>query len=709
MDFLSKTFLSLTTGSIPYTIGEQVWQNDIWKLYDGVNPKDNSAVSIFEFNGASNPNGSYQLMASNCFKFTKLVKFPEVITAVDFIERNKDHIFIITERVKPLSAVIQSCSKDYKIFGINSVIKALTFLNETCKYVHSNLYIDAIFVNMESNWKLFGFELMSGLNAPLTMNRFAPIVNKIELPSELMNGDITTDIQIDSYLLGKFIEEFIPEFPKNNLKKLTCRFGSRLTVEEFDLRNSSLFESNILIQFNNELNDMKFKSNSDKLTFIKYNLSNYLSEDLDLPDTFVSNKILPELISQFNQLSLFKPTVNTTAEEVAANKEILSILLNFILQISRSLLEQEYCKKIFPIIKTSFSNNDRAIRLVLLNNLSEFKEKLSPTDIQSIFPFLTTGIQDSNFVIRELTLTSINLVITYLTDKIINQDLLKILAKCQNDPKPSIRTNTVIIITKIAGKIYKNSRNNVVITALSKALKDSFTPCKMAALQGFKTLVNEFSIEEICNKVLGILATALMDPKSSKVRHEAKELFQLYFEIVEDKAKNLGDEEDEELEEKQFLSKYGNTETKEQSQTAEKSFGWGLVNKLVSNVDGPLNNDVNKSSSTVNLISNDNASRSPSVDGLKSQSVEDFEIDDGWGDDGDNWDSNNVIPVKSTPQPIRKVAKAPVKSTTVRTSRQTTKSSLKLGQKEKKPPTKLNLNLVDDEDGEDGWGHTDDW
>lgn len=700
MDFLSKTFLSLTTGSIPYTIGEQIWQNEIWKLYDGVNPKDNSPVSIFEFNGTTNPNGSYQLMASNCFKFTKLVKFPEVISAVDFIERSKDNMFIVTERVKPLSAVLQTCSKDYKIFGINSVIKALTFLNETCKYVHSNVYIDAIFVNRESNWKLFGFELMSGINSPLTMNRFAPIVNKIELLSELMNGDVSLDVQIDSYLLGKFIEEFIPEFPKNNLKKLTCRFGSRLTVEEFEVRHTTLFESNTLIQLNNELNDMKFMNNSDKLSFIKYNLSNYLTEDLDLPDTFVSYKILPELVAQFTQLSQFKPTVNTTPEEMMANKEILSILLNFILKFSGSLGNQEYSTKIFPIIKMSFANNDRAVRMVLLNNLQTLKEKLSSSDVQAIFPSLITGIQDSNFVIRELTLTAINSVIDCLTDKIINQDLLKILAKCQNDPKPSIRTNTIIIITKIASKIYKNSRNNVLITALNKSLKDSFTPCKMAALQGFRALVNEFSIEEICNKVLGILATSLMDPKSKKVRSEAKELFQTYFDLVEDKAKNLGEEEDEELEEKQFLSKYGTTETKEQAQT-EKSFGWGFVNKIVSNVEGNLNEEVNKSSSTVNLISNTKPSVSPSPVVSNNQSVEDFTIDDGWGNEADNWD-NEESPVKQAPKPTRQVSK-PV----VRPSKPTAKSSLKLGHKEKKAPTKLNLNLVDD--GEDGWGQTDDW
>ena len=45
----------------------------------------------------------------------------------------------------------------------------------------------------------------------------------------------------------------------------------------------------------------------------------------------------------------------------------------------------------------------------------------------------------------------------------------------------------------------------------------------MTALQGFESLIDEFSLEEICSKILGHLAISLMDRKLSKVRKEAKE------------------------------------------------------------------------------------------------------------------------------------------------------------------------------------------
>ncbi|KAM9915338.1 hypothetical protein OXX80_014126, partial [Metschnikowia pulcherrima] len=139
--------------------------------------------------------------------------------------------------------------------------------------------------------------------------------------------------------------------------------------------------------------------------------------------------------------------------------------------------------------------------------------------------------------------TSITAIIEKVSVKQVNQDLLKMLAKSQMDPKPSIRTNTLILIINISGKIYSNSRNSVVITALAKSLRDTFTPCKLAALSGFERLIETFSLEEICSKILGQLAVSLMDPKSFKVRQESKRIFDLYLDSVEKHAASLPQDE----------------------------------------------------------------------------------------------------------------------------------------------------------------------
>lgn len=51
---------------------------------------------------------------------------------------------------------------------------------------------------------------------------------------------------------------------------------------------------------------------------------------------------------------------------------------------------------------------------------------------------------------REQTVKAVLTVITKLSDRIINGELLKYLAKTANDAEPGIRTNTTVCLGKIA-------------------------------------------------------------------------------------------------------------------------------------------------------------------------------------------------------------------------------------------------------------------
>lgn len=53
-------------------------------------------------------------------------------------------------------------------------------------------------------------------------------------------------------------------------------------------------------------------------------------------------------------------------------------------------------------------------------------------------------------MIREQTVKAVLTVITKLSDRTINGELLKYLAKTSNDEQPGIRTNTTICLGKIA-------------------------------------------------------------------------------------------------------------------------------------------------------------------------------------------------------------------------------------------------------------------
>ena len=62
----------------------------------------------------------------------------------------------------------------------------------------------------------------------------------------------------------------------------------------------------------------------------------------------------------------------------------------------------------------------------------------------------TSGFTDIAPVVREQTVKAVLSVVGKLTDRTINGELLKFLARTANDEQPGIRTNTTICLGKIA-------------------------------------------------------------------------------------------------------------------------------------------------------------------------------------------------------------------------------------------------------------------
>lgn len=64
-------------------------------------------------------------------------------------------------------------------------------------------------------------------------------------------------------------------------------------------------------------------------------------------------------------------------------------------------------------------------------------------------------------VVREQTVKAVLTIITKLSDRTINGDLLKYLAKTANDEQPGIRTNTTICLGRIARSLGANVRQHL--------------------------------------------------------------------------------------------------------------------------------------------------------------------------------------------------------------------------------------------------------
>src|SRR5882762_8841780 len=133
-----------------------------------------------------------------------------------------------------------------------------------------------------------------------------------------------------------------------------------------------------------------------------------------------------------------------------------------------------------------------------------------------------TGFTDTVAVIREATVKSIILLapkvsyiflhlllsleshlhLTQLNDRIINNDLLRHLAKMQMDPEASIRTNTCILIGRLGPSLGYNTKRKVLVPAFSRALKDPFVHARVAGLMAFMASVDVFDMEELAGKVV---------------------------------------------------------------------------------------------------------------------------------------------------------------------------------------------------------------
>ena len=138
-------------------------------------------------------------------------------------------------------------------------------------------------------------------------------------------------------------------------------------------------------------------------------------------------------------------------------------------KISANFSDEQYDTRVTPVIVRLFANPDRAIRVCLLDNLPQMIDHLSQKIVNDkIFPQMVTGFSDIAPVVREQTVKAILTIITKLSDRTINGELLKHLAKTANDEQPGIRTNTTICLGKIARHLGANVRHRRTSMAVLK-------------------------------------------------------------------------------------------------------------------------------------------------------------------------------------------------------------------------------------------------
>jgi SCY1-like protein 1 len=216
-------------------------------------------------------------------------------------------------------------------------------------------------------------------------------------------------------------------------------------------------------------------------------------------------------------------------------------VFSVIMKISKKLTDEEYEAQLVPVIVRLFSSPDRALRVCLLENLPLMIDHLSQKLVSNnIFPQIVLGFSDVAPLVREQTVKSVLVIVPKLTDRVINGELLRHLAKTANDEQPGIRTNTTICLGKIAKNLGTGSRSKVLIAAFARGLRDPFVHARNAALMSFAATSEHYTDEDCATKILPGLCPSLID-KEKMVRDQANKTMDVFLARVRRHALTLPD------------------------------------------------------------------------------------------------------------------------------------------------------------------------
>ncbi|KAF8995451.1 hypothetical protein BDQ17DRAFT_1365619 [Cyathus striatus] len=559
-----STFVQKSGLNLPFTLGPKVdTPSPIYNLYDATKKDDSSPVSVFEYDFTEPARRNFKPLAQNALRKLRTTRHPDILKFIDAVE-SESTIYIMTERVRPLHSTLSTYSsrpaqerEDWLLWGIHRISIALTFVNDPCASTHGNLSTHSIFLSPSGEWKLGGFELITSTKDSsgvlYSMANVLPTSTSIASPEVKKSGwhtlkDYDPSVA-DAYALGLLLHViFNPSHPPLPTaepphpppqpsargaipttifpafkKLLNPNPKGRLVVKGFldlGMAENGFFSSNRLIRICIGLDDFTLAGEAEKTSFLRM-----LKETAStFPPEFASYRVLPSLLAalEFGGAS-------------AAS------ILPLVFQLGKNVSPEEYSSRILaPLIKL-YANPDRGTRMALLDHLPEYAEKLDKKTVSDkIFPHLQTGFSDTVAVIREATVKSIILLSPKLTDRLLNNDLLRLLAKMQMDPEPSIRTNTCILIGRLGPSLGYNTKRKVLVPAFSRALKDTFVHCRVAGLMALMATTDCFEIEEIATKVIPNMAFTTLD-KEKLVRDQAFKALDLFIKKLEAHAATMSE------------------------------------------------------------------------------------------------------------------------------------------------------------------------
>ncbi|KAG0136547.1 armadillo-type protein [Tuber indicum] len=550
MDFLKLAVASAISKGppFPYIFGDRVdIDSSIWSLYNGTKREDGSNCSIFSFE-INDSTRSRLPLAKNALRKMRTLRHPGVVRIIDSVETDT-YIYIATERLTPLTWHVrrEALNTETIKWGLYSTAITLKFVNEEAASIHGNIRASSIYTAESGEWKLAGFEVLSSLkDDDPVIYRFGgllPDSGRYAAPEVVKGGWDTLRNQpihvVDSWNFGTLIYEVFNAGAFTNSEKLSQAKAippnmvpsykrliqqnpkTRLSVAHFleQGSHSRAFFDTPLIHIAQFVENMGVKSQDEREEFLRE-----LEETGDqFPEDFFKAKILPELLK--------------SVEFGGGGPKVFSVVL----KIGEKLSDEEWESNITPCIVRLFAIPDRATRVFLLDNLPKMIGHLSNRVVNDkVFPEMLTGFSDVAPIVREQTVKAVLVVVPKLSDRNVNGDLLKYLAKTQNDEQPGIRTNTTICLGKIARNLGPNTRQKVLTAAFTRALRDPFVHARNAALLALAATVDVFDENDCAVRLLPAITPSLVD-KEKLVRTQANKTLDVFLQRIKTLTANYPD------------------------------------------------------------------------------------------------------------------------------------------------------------------------
>jgi len=522
-------------------------ESDGWTLHEGQQKSDGSAVSVFVAKKPALAKSELLKPAQHHFTNCKKYRHPHILTVHATLDTDDPasagdekatsmtntsskattgDLIIVTEPCVTLDAWLQTAPPPEELaWGLEGIVRSLHFLHASANLSHCNVCPNSFFVTKAGDVKLWNFSLVTpiagGMNhifldygRNVTPKPYQS-PERIELRWDAIQA-LNTTHNMDAFSVGVLISHIYGGHIPGPLQKAVQRLQTpniKMRPRLQPLLKCPLFDTPYQkIQL--QLLEFAVEPVETKIEFWK-NLMPSLQAQL-IPTQMAVYKILP-LMKQSVQTICQSDSIRT---QELYRKEVLMILPPMFYIGEHHLQGEAFVKELSPLISLLFSINDRGIRGSLLKKVPLLVQHLDNYSLNSsVFEPMCSGFSDSSGALRELTLKATLSLVPHLTAP-NTEKLSRYLVRLQNDDEAAIRTNTVIFFSKLAPHLSEMTRSKLLLPAFIRAMKDPFTPCRLAALQSTLQAKQFFDAEGIASKVLPAVTPCCVDP-AANVRKEA--------------------------------------------------------------------------------------------------------------------------------------------------------------------------------------------